>query len=222
MDKIGYLRQTDLFADMPRAELHKISRSMQMTNYLKGKIVYRPDDPGDVLFILKHGRVRIFRLAPDGRELTIAELTSGTVFGEMGLLGQTMYGSFAEALEDCLICVMTRDLAVRLLREKPEIALRLIEIVGRRLLAAENRLESLGLRDVPRRLAALLLELAQPSEDGAHVARHTHEELAKMIGTSRESVTLAIGHFRNRGWLRLDNHEIDLVRPSELREFIEQ
>lgn len=136
MDKIGYLKQTDIFAGISDAELHEIGASLRMTNFANSAIVYRPEDRSEVLFILKTGRVRLFRLAPDGRELTLAELCSGTIFGEMALFGQTMYGSFAQALEDSLICAADRQAAMRLLEAKPSISLRLAEVLGRRLLSA--------------------------------------------------------------------------------------
>lgn len=220
MDKIGYLRESILFSGMPPADLSQVSGSFHMANFPKGKVIHRPDDPGDVLFILKQGRVRIFRLAPDGRELTLTELTAGTVFGEMSLFGQTMYGSYAEAIEDSVICVVNRETISRMLEKNPTIALRLAEILGRRLLEAENRLESVGLRDVPRRLANLLLELANRSDDQLKIdRRYTHEELAKMIGTSRESVTLALNDFRRRGWVSVADHHIAILEVGSLGEF---
>lgn len=220
-DKIGYLRQTDIFAGMPEAKIDEISSSIQMTNYTKGRTIFQPGDEVEKLFILKKGRVRIYRISPDGRELTLAELEPGTIFGEMALFGQTMYENFAQVVEDSLICTISRREAVSLLKNNPQIALRLAEILGRRLIRAENHLENLGLKDVPRRLASILLELADQANGKLKIdKRYTHEELAKMIGTSRESVTLSLGRFRAQGWLTIDGHIIAINDPEKLRVFI--
>lgn len=219
MDKIGYLRETDIFSGLSVAEMDEMGVAFQMANFPKGKVIYQPYDPGDILFILKKGRVRIYRLSPEGRELTLSVLSSGTIFGEMALFGQTMYGSFAQAVEDCMVCVTNRKSATQMLKDNPNVAIRLVEIVGQRLLAAENRLESLGLMDVPHRLASLILEMAGASDGTAIGHRYTHEELAKMIGASRESVTLALSDFRNRGWISISDHQITLADPDALRAY---
>ena len=220
MDKIGYLKESALFNGMPSSDIDEISDSIEMTNYPKGKIIYQPDDPGDILFILKKGRVRIYRLSSSGKELTLTELGSGTIFGEMSLFGQTMYGSFAEAIEDCVICVIDRVRATQMLKEKPFISLKLAEILGKRLLSAENKLESIALRDVPKRLASLLIELFISDEGSPKAYRYTHEDLAKMIGTSRESVTLALADFKNRGWISVNDHHITLTETEAIKDFI--
>lgn len=220
MEKLGYLRESDFFSGLSVSELEGIGQHLRMSEFPKGTIIYEPNQRGEVLFILKRGRVRIYRVGQDGRQLTISELGAGTIFGEMALLGQTMYGSFAEALDDCSICDIDRKAVLELLREKPELAVRLIELMGRRLQAAENRMESLGLRDVPRRLATLLIELADGSSDGKLGRPYTHAELAKMIGASRESVTVTLGDFRAREWVALDDHRISIIQPEGLRRFI--
>jgi len=201
-------------------DIEKLGAHLHMFELPKGSLIYEPTHRGDVLFILKRGRVRIYRVGQDGRQLTISELGAGTIFGEMALLGQTMYGSFAEAIEGCSLCEIDRETALELLREKPELALKLIELMGRRLRAAENRMKSLGLRDVPRRLATLLIELADGSGSGKLSRPYTHDELAKMIGASRESVTLTLGDFRAREWVTLDNHHISIIQPEGLRDFV--
>jgi len=220
MDKIGYLKESALFEGLPPSDIDEISDSIEMSNYPKGRIIYQPDDPGDILFILKRGRVRIYRLSAEGKELTLTELGAGTIFGEMSLFGQTMYGSFAEAIEDCVICVIDKVRATQMLEEKPAISLRLAEILGRRLLSAENKLENLALRDVPKRLASLLVELFGSIDGSSKAYRYTHEDLAKMIGTSRESVTLAISEFKNKGWISISDHHITLTDIQALKDFI--
>ncbi len=220
MDKIDYLREAELFEGMPEAKIKAVSASFDMINFPKGKVIYSPDDPGEVLFLLKRGRVRVFSVAHDGRELTLDEMAKGAIFGEMALYGQSMYGNFAVASEDSLVCVVPRNSARRMLENNPTVALRLAEILGKRLVSAQSRLEGLALKDVRRRLASLLLELAPKPADGTTLERkYTHEELAKMVGASRESVSLALSDFRKRQWLAIADHFITLTDNQALKEY---
>src|SRR5919201_6278636 len=122
-----------------------------------------PGETGDALFILKQGRVQLYRLSPEGKKLIIDVLEPGTVFGEMAVIGQGMYETFAEALEPGLICVMSRSDVERLLQRHPQTALHLLDIVGRRLLEAQERLTEVSFLDVSSRLAAQLLHLQAKS-----------------------------------------------------------
>ena len=124
------------------------------------ELLYTPHRPVEALFLLKRGRIRVFRVAPDGRALTTAIVSPGTMFGEMALLGQRMYDNYAEALDEAHTCVMGRADARRLLLSDPRIAARIVEILGRRLMAMEQRLSEAVFSDVPHRVAAALCTLA--------------------------------------------------------------
>src|SRR5919201_127526 len=139
-----------------------------------------PGETGDALFILKQGRVQLYRLSPEGKKLIIDILEPGTVFGEMSLIGQGMYETFAEALEPGLICVMSRSDVERLVQHHPQITLHLLDIVGRRFLEAQRRLTELSFMDVSARLAALLLRLQEKT--GNPITGFSHQDLADLTG----------------------------------------
>ncbi len=160
-DKIGYLRMVDIFRDLSEAEMQEIDRATTITTAHRGKILYMPEETGEVLFLLKEGRVQLYRISPEGKKLVIATIGPGTVFGEMAFIGQGMHNSFAEALEDCVLCVMSRTDVERLLVTKPQVALRIFEVLGRRLKEAEARLEEIAFKSIPARLASLLLQLGR-------------------------------------------------------------
>ena len=103
------------------------------TNVPRGRVFYQPEDVGEVLFLIKQGRVQLYRISPEGKKLVIATLGPGALFGEMALLGQQMHNAFAEALDDCPILVMSRTDLERLILSKPTVGLRMLEITGRRL-----------------------------------------------------------------------------------------
>jgi CRP/FNR family cyclic AMP-dependent transcriptional regulator len=108
-----------------------------MTTCAPGRVFYSPDETGEVLFLLKKGRVNLYRLSPDGKKLILAELGSGAIFGEMSFIGQGMHNTFAESVTDCTICVMSREDIKRIIQENPPIALRFLEAMAQRLQKAD-------------------------------------------------------------------------------------
>ena len=138
-DKMRYLTELAVFQDLSAREMEDLNRITTMSNVLKGRVFYRPEETSEVLFILKEGKVQLYRISPEGKKLVITTLGAHTLFGEMALLGTKMHNTFAEAVEDCLICVMSRTDLERLILNKPQVALRILEITGKRLREAEER-----------------------------------------------------------------------------------
>ena len=145
----------------------------------------------------------------------VATLGPGTVFGEMSFIGQGMQGSFAEAAEDCTLCVMSRSDLEHLFTTWPSVAVRLLEVLAARLEAAEQQLELLAFRGVPARVASVLLQLA--GEGGAEIVGVTHQELAEKVGTQREMVTRALDDLRTHGLIELGRARIRILNADGLR-----
>jgi CRP/FNR family cyclic AMP-dependent transcriptional regulator len=133
LDRLATLSKIDILADLNRREMQTIMDAAPMRSYAAGELLYTPHRPVEVLFLLKQGRVRVFRVSAEGRALTTAIVPAGTIFGEMVLLGQRMYDNYAEAVDETLTCVMSRADVHRLLLSDPRIAARIAEILGRRL-----------------------------------------------------------------------------------------
>jgi CRP/FNR family transcriptional regulator, cyclic AMP receptor protein len=148
----------------------------------------------------------------------VATLGPHTIFGEMGLLGQAMYGCYAEAAEDSLICVLSRSDLQALIRRNPEVGLRLLAELGTRLRQHEEELESLAFRSLPARLAALLLREADiyGTVDG-----YSHQELAERLGTYRETVSQLLGRFRGEGLVSIEPRRIRLLDREGLAAYTE-
>jgi CRP-like cAMP-binding protein len=220
--KIGYLSKTDLFQDLTPPELAEIERKITMHRCERGRVFYLPGETGEVLYILKEGRVQLYRLSAEGRKLVIATLEPGTIFGEMSMIGQGMYDAFAEAAEPCMICVMRRRDVDALIRSKPQIALRLLELVAVRMQELETQLEDIAFRSVPVRLATLLLRLAGDGKGEAPTAATvgglTHQDLADMLGVYRETVTTALDNFRNNDIIAIGRRQLVLRNVPRLRE----
>ena len=212
----GYLRVVDIFQDLSLEEIADIDRSTTMTTCRRGKIFYMPEDTSEVLFLLKEGRVQLYRISTEGKKLVLATVGPGAVFGEMALIGQGMHNSFAEALEDCVLCVMGREQVERLLATRPRVALRLFEALGRRLKEAEARLEEIGFQNIAARLASFLLQAAE--EQGSDtIVGLTHQDLAEQIGTYRETTTQTLSRFRRKGLIDIGRKRIALLDRDGLR-----
>lgn len=215
--QVRLLSENDLFRDLEPDEMNLVAERLPMATALGGEIIYAPGETGEALFVLKAGRVRLYRIAPDGRKLVLQTVGPGTAFGEMAFLGQTMTGSFAEAVDECTICIMSRVDIEQIMLDHPRVAVRLVRLMSGRLRAAEDRLEQMAFSPVSARLARLLLEL-QRDED---VDGYSHQDLAELLGISRETVSRAMVEFKNEGWLRVDRRCIRLLDIEALREVAE-
>lgn len=209
--KLALLSETDIFRDLSQRDMAEIERMTAMTTCKRGRVFYTPGETGEALFVLKRGRVNLYRITPDGKKLIVAAVGPGTVFGEMSLVGQGMHDTFAEAADECTLCVMSRSDLEHLLISKPQIALRFLELLANRLSDVETRLETVAFKGVPARLAAELLRLAA---DGDRVDGVSHQDLADSVGAYRETVTRVLNEFRRDGLIDLDRLAI-YVRDGE-------
>jgi CRP-like cAMP-binding protein len=216
-NKIGYLQMVDIFQDLTEEEIEEIDRATTITTARRGKILYMPEDTSEVLFLLKKGRVQLYRISPDGKKLVIATLGPGTVFGEMALIGQGMHNTFAEAIEDCVLYVMSRSDVERMLVSRPKVALRIFETLGRRLKEAEARQEEVAFKGIPARLASLLLQLA----DADTITGYTHQDLGEQIGTYRETTTQTLNAFKSEGLIDIGRKRITILDREGLERIAE-
>jgi CRP/FNR family transcriptional regulator, cyclic AMP receptor protein len=219
-EKMRYLSELAVFQDLSPREMQELNRITTMSTVPKGRVFYRPEEPGEVLFILKEGRVQLYRISPEGKKLVITTLGPHTLFGEMALLGTKMHNTFAEAIEDCLICVMSRTDLERLILNKPQVALRILDITGKRLREAEERLENMAFKGIPARLASLLLRLAQ-EQDSDEIAGLTHQDLAESVGTYRETATQVLNDLKSQGYIDIGRKRIKITDLEGLTEIAE-
>jgi CRP-like cAMP-binding protein len=198
----------DIFCDLEPEAMDAFEQQTEMRTCRRGQILYSQEDRAEVLFLLKRGRVQLYRLTPSGKRLELAVIEPGTFFGEMPFIGESLRHTFAEAAEDSLICVMSRADIEGLMRKRSEVALRMIEVLGRRLALCEARLEEMAYRRVPTRIAAVLLRLSQ-GQNG-EVVSITHQELGDMIGALRESVTKILDEFQREELVELGRGRVIL------------
>lgn len=218
--KLNYLSTIQIFRDLSPMELMEMDRQVTMATCKAGKIFYMPEDSGEVLFLLKKGRVQLYRLSPAGKKLVVATLGPGAIFGEMSLVGQGMHNTFAESVGECMLCVMSRSDVERLMREKPQVAFRFVEALGERLTETERRLEEIAFKSIPARLASLLIDLSH--EKGTdEVYGYTHQDLAEMLGTYRETITQTLNEFKTEGLIEIGRKRIILNDIAGLNDIID-
>jgi len=220
-DKVWCMAEVDIFCDLNAAEMDRLAAAAPRRTYAAGTLVYTPHQPVETLFILKKGRIRIFRVSPDGRALTTAIVEPGTIFGEMVIVGQQMHDNFAEAMDDVVVCVMTKADVQRLLLGDQRVAARISATLGRRLADLENKLSDAVFKSVPARLATALLTLsegrsARPLARGVQV-RLTHEQLAALAGTTRETTSKILGEYADQGLISLGRGRITVLDEDGLR-----
>lgn len=219
-DKLGYLSAQDIFKDLYKEEIEWLDRITVQITCEKGRTIYSPGQSGEVLYLLKKGKVELYRLSLDGRKLVTARLGEQTFFGEMSLWGQGMYDSFAEALTDCVLCAMSRSDVERLLLTKPIVGLRVLQVIGKRLLDANSTLEELAFKRLAARVAALLLRLSQ-EQGNSTVSGLTHHELAEMVGSTRETVTQVLNDMKAQGLLDIGRGHLCVLDSAGLQRVAE-
>lgn len=215
-----YLIHVDLFRDLSKTEMEHLFGHLPMYSLPKDKLVYSPDDRSEDLYILKMGAVDIYRLSEEGKRLSIRRVFMGSVFGEMGLLGQSMHGCFAETVASSLVCVMTHAEMENLLRLRPDVGLRFFKVIGERLKSLEDQLARLAFSPVRARVAAFLLSHLDPASQ--EVKGFTHEEIGDSIGALRSTVTQTLGEMARIGVLEIKHKRIFVHNTRGLAELVRE
>ncbi len=208
------LAEVDLFRDLSRREMAALGARAPLRTVRAGQVVYTPLQPAVVLFIIKRGRIRLYRIAPDGRSVTTAVLGPGTVFGEMDSLGLRMHASWADALEASELCLMSRTDVQELLFTDPRIVLRIAEQLSTRVADLEVRLTDLTCKALAERVAGTLCQLARHAP--AEPIRLTHQQLAALVGATRERTTTALGELARQHLIQLRRGKIVVHNPTRL------
>lgn len=221
-NKLWYLQKINLFNAIPPEQMEELDRITRMAAVKKRETIYLPGDPSRQVYLLKSGRVKIARISEEGREVTLALLEPGEIFGELEILDDSPRDTLAEALDDSQLCVIQRETFLTLIRSRPELAFRLTKLIGFRMRQIESRVEDLVFRDVPSRLAHLLFQLSKDygreTPQGILLRiKITHQEIANLIGSIRETVSAVLGDFKKEGLISFDGRQIILLRPDILK-----
>ena len=217
----GLLRGTPLFAGLDDEAWEALERRLGRRDLARGEHLFREGDPGDALHVVVDGKVKICRTSADGRENVVAILGPGDLLGELSIFDAQPRGAAAVAVVDCALATLSDADFHEWLREHPRGSFGLLRALAVRLRQTNEAMADLVFTDVPGRIAKTLLSLGErfgePDGTGTRVAHDlTQEELAQLVGASRETVNKALSDFAARGWIRLDGRAVVLLDTDRL------
>ncbi len=217
---ITMLKMVPLFSSLKDEELEAINRAVFTKKYLKDQMILLADEEGDTLFIIIRGKVKITSFAENGKEVIFSIMSEGDFFGDMSLLDGKPRSASVISIEDSELCLLRREEFNRLIENHPGIALKLLKELTSRLRRADERIESLALLDVSGRIAGILLQLSEESgkrlPDGGVIirSRPTHQELANMVGTTRETVTRILSQLEQKNYIVMTGKSVTISNPD--------
>jgi len=219
---LWYLKKIPILAELGPEVLARLSERIQLREVRRREVVYLPGDPGNSLFIVNGGRIKISKVTRDGKALTLNYVGPSEVFGETCLIEGGPREEMAEAMENSMITELERGDVEKLLQNHAQLGFQLTRILAQRRRELENKLETLVFRDVTSKLAELLLALAEEYgvEDsrGTMVAlKITHQELANLIGSTRETVSLTLSQFKRKRLICTEGRKVIISDAESLR-----
>lgn len=219
--KIWYLKRCDLFEKLTPEQAEGIERRAVLRQFAKGELIYVPGDPGQSVLLVARGRVKIKGITPDGKELILAFIDEGELFGELALVDDAPRGEFAEAADPTEVLAIRREDLFRLVESRPDLAFQITKLVGLRRRRIESRLRNILFRNNRQRVAAVLLELldSHGERDGQGWLIRlnlSHQEIASLIGATRETVTIVLGQLQLDGLIRVRRRAITVVDRAGL------
>jgi CRP/FNR family transcriptional regulator, cyclic AMP receptor protein len=221
---VALLGQVPLFAELETEELDRISRVAVPRSFPKGTRVFHEGDHSDACYIVRSGSFRVTREHSDGRAITLANLGPGDIFGELAMLDGEVRSASVEALGDGELLALPGADVRRLLARHPEITVKLVAALVRRLRQANERISRQSFQTVPSRVAGVLSQLVAeetPLHDGDGITiRMNQVDLAQLAGTSRESVSRFLAELERAGVVRCGRGRVTVLEPPKLRNYI--
>ncbi len=211
-----FLGSVSLFRGLGRDSLQRFAEVTREKRYPKGSVIVFADDPGDSLYLVRAGRVKVVLLGDDGREVILGVLGVGEHFGELSLIDDQPRSAHVIALEDSVLLVLRREEFRRRVEASPAVAWALLAELSRRLRVADRKIGGLVLLDVPGRIARVLLEHAPDEESNLVQRRMTHQTIAQMIGASRETVSRTMRDFQDANWIEVEKRVIKITDRQAL------
>lgn len=220
-NKLWYLERFRLIQSLSPEQRHRVERLTRMLEFKRGDPIYLPGDPSDQIFLLKVGTVKIVGRSPDGREIILAILQSGDIFGELAVVDEGPRDHRAEAVDAVLLCSMPRALLLDLMNESSEIGYQITKIVGFKLRTFRTRAEELVCRSASARLAHTLLDLSRQygiaDADGILIPLPLSQtDLGRLVGLSRETVNGILQQWKQQGLVEATRRAIRVKAPADL------
>lgn len=221
-DHTTWFAQVPLFADLDTESLRELSHAAHHRGFHAGEVIFHRGDPGQVMYVIRQGKVKISLTSPEGQEVSLAVLGPGECFGELALLDGQPRSADAQAIEMVQAYSLQRMDFTRAVVHHPHIAIQVMQVLSRRLRQTDEMVQDLLFLDVHGRVAKKLLELTEThgvrTPEGIRIElRLTQGELAAMVGASRESVNKVMGYLTAKHYITTDRHHTTVTRLAELR-----
>ncbi len=218
-EKFWILKNCSLFECLTSEQAHRLESRSKAREFKRGELVYLPSDQADSVLLLGAGRVKIYHITGEGKQAVLALIDPGELFGELSLFetGQVPREEFAEAMETSRVILIPREEMHEVMAAHAEISLGVTKLIGLRRKRIERRLKSLLFRSNRDRLVHLLLELAEkygrPTVEGVALGiKLSHQDLASIIGSTRETVTVVLGELQQEGLVAIQRRRIILSK----------
>ena len=216
MSTAEFLATVPLFSNVPADELQHFADLTRGKQYPRGSVILFEDDPGDSLYVVREGRVKVVLVAEDGREVILGVLGPGDHFGELSLIDKQPRSAHVIAMEDSHLLVLLQEDFERRVTMSPELAWAMLVELSRRLRRADDKIGGLVLLDVPGRIARLLLDTVQACGGDTIDKPLTHQTIAQIVGASRETVSRAMSEFQEAGEISVERRRVRVVDAAAL------
>lgn len=224
MDFIEYLKNVPIFSQLLEADLKKLENISKERFYKKGALVISEGNKGEAIYIIKTGKVKIYKTSSDGREIILDIKDAGKIFAEVTLFNGGMNPATVAAIEDSVIyCINNNDIEM-LIKNNPDMALEIIKVLNKRLQEAQAKIKNMALNDTYVRVSQMLLRLSEKYGDLKNGVIElninlTREELASLAGTSRETVSRILSQFSKEKILKISGRKITILDINKIKEW---
>lgn len=226
--KLWYFEQFDMLKEVPMEVIDKMDAGSAINKTFKKEPIYLQDAPSNSIYFLKKGRIKISKTSPDGKETTLFVVKPGEIFGELALVDSGNRTHRAEALdEEVIVCVFTKDRFIQILDQHPELSRQVYKKIGERLKIIEKKLSDLVFMTSEQRIILFLIEMGEPvlksSVDEAYIKPFfTHEEIAHLTATSRQTVTTVLNELKKDGIISFSRNKMYIKEFSKLKNLLKE
>ncbi len=222
-----HIHRCDLFSRLNEEILRRVESRSKTRSFRKGEPIYLPADVADGVMLLINGRVRICHLTPEGKQSILVFVDPGEIFGELAVVEGQQRNEYAEAAENCQVVVIPKADMQWLMHQYPDVSFGITKLIGTRRQRIEKRLRNLLFRSNRERLVLLLLELVEQYGQVENGATHlnlklSHQELANIIGSTRETVTVVLGKLQSEGFLEIARRRIKILNLPGLARQVQE
>ena len=221
MEQAHLLNGCQLCAGMSEEEIRSVARIAELRTVAAGEVLFQEGDPARGFYVLLNGRVRVYKASPDGKEYTLHLIRPGQMFAEVAIFMERAFPAHSAALEDSLVALFPREAFLRLVRENPQISLKIIASLAHFVREFNRMVEELSLKEVPARLAAFLLDEARRGDGRQLALEGTKAALAARLGTVSETLSRNLTKMKNIGLIREEGKIIRILDPDRLAEVAE-